>query len=66
MLTLWWRAESTMMGTLLHPRMPRIDLDAVDAREAEIEQDHVGVAVGGHVQPLLAGAGHHHLVARGP
>ena len=33
--------------------------------QAEVEQDHVGVAVGGPVQPLLAGPGHHHLVALG-
>src|ERR1700676_68781 len=40
-------------------------IDAVDAREAQVQQDQVGMPVGGHVEALLAGAGHDHLVAPG-
>ena len=32
-----------MIGTVVQPRRPRIDLDAVDAGQPEVEDDEVGV-----------------------
>ena len=46
------RADSTRIGTDDQPRSPH-DLDAVDAREAEVEDHEVGVAAGGEVERLL-------------
>ena len=37
------RTDSTMIGTVLHPRRPADHLDAVDAGQAEVEHDDVGV-----------------------
>ena len=54
-----------MIGTELHPLMPRITSMPSIPGQAEVEQDHIGVEVGGPVQPLLAAPGHHHLVAPG-
>ena len=51
------------MGTLLHPRMPRTaSTPSMPGRPRSIRITS-GMAVGGDVQPLLAGVGHHHLVA---
>ena len=54
-----------MIGTALHPRRPAHDLDTVDPGKAQVEEDHIGLLVRGQVEPLLAAAGHDHLVAPG-
>ena len=44
----------------------RDHLDAVDAGQAEVEDHHVGVVLGGEAERLLAGRRQVDLVARGP
>ena len=55
-------AESTMIGTSLHWRMPPAHLHAVEVGQPEVEDDDVGRADGGLGDALLPGGGHQHVV----
>ena len=53
------------MGAVVHPRSPRIDVDAVDVGQAEVEDDQVGWVRGRRGECLGSGAGGEHLVVAG-
>ena len=55
-----------MIGTVVQPRRPGDDLEAVDAGQAEVEDHEVGVVVGGEAQRVLAGGGEVDLEVAGP
>jgi hypothetical protein len=52
-----------MIGTWVQPPEAVDHLEAVDAGQAEVENDHVGSLIGRHLEGFLAGGGEVDLAA---
>ena len=58
------RADRMMIGTVVQPRRPRDDLDAVHVGQAEVEDDQVGRVAAAAVSAVGAVADGFDLVLR--